>query len=146
MIEPENITQSPGFKLFKYPFQVYLILGNEICERFSYYGLHTILLLFLTTMHLLHKDTSISIYHGFNMLCYMSPLLGAIISDSYIGRFKTILYLSIIYAFGSIILAVSAIPNIINKFGLMGTLAGLTLIAIGTGGIKPCVSTFGADQ
>ncbi|KAF0989273.1 hypothetical protein HZS_3021 [Henneguya salminicola] len=97
-------------------------------------------------MHKLEKDNSISIYHGFNMLCYMSPLFGAILSDSYLGRFKTILYLSFIYAVGSIALAITAIPFFIKKIGLIGTLSGLFLIAIGTGGIKPCVSTFGADQ
>ena len=76
------------------------------------------------------------------MVCYFFPLIGAAISDSFIGKYKTILYLSIVYAIGLAGLSVTAIPSFqsITTIGL-----SLLLVAMGTGGIKPCVSSFGGD-
>lgn len=79
------------------------------------------------------------------MLAYFFPLIGAIISDSYLGKFRTILYVSMIYAAGSVLLALSSAEPIglpQKEFSILA----LFLIALGTGGIKPCVSAFGGDQ
>ncbi|XP_028409001.1 solute carrier family 15 member 2-like [Dendronephthya gigantea] len=130
----------------KYPCSVWFILGNEVCERFSYYGIHTILVLYLTSMLKMDNERATAIYHAFNMFCYFSPLFGAIIADSFLGKYKTILYVSIIYGIGNIIVAVTAVPSILNSVKLAGPMVGLLLIALGTGGIKPCVSAFGGDQ
>nr|XP_023020022.1 peptide transporter family 1-like [Leptinotarsa decemlineata] len=79
------------------------------------------------------------------MFAYFFPVLGAILSDSYLGKFRTILYVSMIYAVGSILLALTAIkPLNMPQKGM--SILGLLLIAVGTGGIKPCVSAFGGDQ
>lgn len=67
------------------------------------------------------------------------------IADSWLGKFKTILYLSIIYVVGSVILTLGAIPPL-NLPGDVMTMIGLVLIALGSGGIKPCVAAFGGDQ
>ncbi|KYN38878.1 Solute carrier family 15 member 1 [Trachymyrmex septentrionalis] len=91
------------------------------------------------------ESTSTIIYHVFSSLVYFFPLLGAIISDSWLGKFNTILYLSIIYSLGQVILSLSAATPIglpAKEFAILG----LILIAVGTGGIKPCVSAFGGDQ
>eukprot|EP00112_Aurelia_sp_Birch-Aquarium-sp1_P006295 Seg1697.12 transcript_id=Seg1697.12/GoldUCD/mRNA.D3Y31 product="Origin recognition complex subunit 2" protein_id=Seg1697.12/GoldUCD/D3Y31 len=129
-----------------YPVSVYFILGNELCERFSYYGMHAILVLYLTSMLKMDKDQATEVYHAFNMLCYFSPVFGAIIADSFWGKYKTILYISLVYALGNIVVAVTAIPKLLDAVKLAGPMIGLLLIAIGTGGIKPCVSAFGGDQ
>lgn len=55
-----------------------------------------------------HKATVV--YHVFIMFCYVVPIIGAICADSYIGRYRTILYFSIIYLFGNILLCLAAIP------------------------------------
>ncbi|XP_062862724.1 solute carrier family 15 member 1 [Trichomycterus rosablanca] len=101
-------------------------------------------------------DLATSIYHAFVALCYLTPILGAIVADSWLGKFKTIIYLSIVYTIGQIFMAVSAIHDITdtNRDGKPDNIAvhvalamiGLILIALGTGGIKPCVSAFGGDQ
>ncbi|XP_053483063.1 solute carrier family 15 member 1 isoform X2 [Ictalurus furcatus] len=101
-------------------------------------------------------DLATSIYHAFVALCYLTPILGAIVADSWLGKFKTIIYLSIVYAIGQIVMAVSAIQDITdtNRDGTPDNMTvhvalamiGLILIALGTGGIKPCVSAFGGDQ
>lgn len=79
------------------------------------------------------------------MFAYFFPLLGAILSDSYLGKFRTIFYVSIIYAAGSVLLALASAQPIglpQKEFSILA----LVLIAVGTGGIKPCVSAFGGDQ
>ncbi|XP_056012764.1 solute carrier family 15 member 2-like isoform X2 [Ostrea edulis] len=126
----------------KYPSSVFFILGNEFCERFSYYGMRAVLILYLTKWLGFSEDVGTSIFHSFVMLCYFSPLLGAILADGYIGRYKTILFVSLLYATGNLVMAVTAVP----PPEWYGPAVGLILIGFGTGGIKPNVSSFGADQ
>ncbi|XP_059198170.1 solute carrier family 15 member 1 [Centropristis striata] len=101
-------------------------------------------------------DMATSIYHVFVALCYLTPILGAIVADSWLGKFKTIIYLSIVYAIGQVAMAISAIHDITDAdrdgtpddmtFHVVMSMVGLFLIALGTGGIKPCVAAFGGDQ
>lgn len=128
-----------------YPKSVGFIISNEFCERFCYYGMRTILVLYLTRKLAYDDDTATIIYHVFTMLVYFMCTFGAILSDSWLGKFNTILYLSIVYACGSVIIALGAIPTL-NLPGQTMTLIGLALIALGSGGIKPCVAAFGGDQ
>ncbi|XP_066154994.1 peptide transporter family 1-like isoform X2 [Euwallacea fornicatus] len=132
-------------KKLPYPKSVFFIVTNEFCERFSFYGMRTILILYLTEILLYTETSAKMVYHGFAMFVYFFPLLGAILSDSWLGKFRTIFYISIIYAIGSILLALTAIDTLKipqKEF----TIISLLLIAIGTGGIKPCVAAFGGDQ
>lgn len=76
-----------------------------------------------------------------NFMC----IIGGIISDVWLGRFKTILVLSLVYVFGSAIVSISSIPVLDLSPKLM-LLIGLFCIALGAGGNKPCVSAFGGDQ
>lgn len=129
----------------KYPKSVFFIVTNEFCERFSFYGMRTILALYLSNMLKYSENTATMIYHVFICFVYFFPLFGAIVSDSWLGKYRTIFYVSIIYAIGQLILSASATP----PFGLPArelSMLGLLLIALGTGGIKPCVSAFGGDQ
>lgn len=71
-----------------------------------------VLSLYLYSMLKYSQDTSTIIYHVFTCFVYFFPLLGAIISDSWLGKFNTIFYLSIIYALGQVILSLSAAPPI----------------------------------
>ncbi|KAM9582752.1 solute carrier family 15 member 2 isoform 1-T1 [Trichechus inunguis] len=130
-----------------YPLSVAFIVVNEFCERFSYYGMKAVLTLYF--LYFLHwdEDTSTSVYHAFSSLCYFTPILGAAIADSWLGKFKTIIYLSLVYVLGHVIKSLGAIPVLGGQM-LHRVLAviGLSLIALGTGGIKPCVAAFGGDQ
>ncbi|XP_066249841.1 peptide transporter family 1 isoform X2 [Euwallacea similis] len=132
-------------KKLPYPKSVFFIVSNEFCERFSFYGMRTILILYLTEILFYPETSAKMIYHGFTMFVYFFPLLGAIISDSWLGKFRTILYISIIYAIGSILLSLTAIDSLKIPQKAF-TIISLLLIAMGTGGIKPCVSAFGGDQ
>ncbi|CAG5933400.1 solute carrier family 15 member 1b [Menidia menidia] len=139
-----------------YPISIFFIVVNEFCERFSYYGMRAVLVLYFKYFLRWDDDFATTIYHTFVALCYLTPILGAIVADSWLGKFKTIVYLSIVYALGQVIMAISAIHDITdgNKDGIPDNIAlhvglsmmGLLLIALGTGGIKPCVAAFGGDQ
>ncbi len=122
------------------------IVGNEAAERFSYYGMRTILVVFMTR-YLMGKDGELapmdeedakSYYHLFLSAAYFFPLLGAILSDVFLGKYRTIIGLSIVYCLGHLALAVDQ-----TRLGLA---VGLGAIAIGSGGIKPCVSAHVGDQ
>uniref|UniRef100_A0A8C7YD99 Solute carrier family 15 member 2 n=1 Tax=Oryzias sinensis TaxID=183150 RepID=A0A8C7YD99_9TELE len=123
------------------------IVVNEFCERFSYYGMKALLTLYFVTYLKWDKDLSTAVYHAFSGLCYFTPILGAIIADSWLGKFRTIIYLSIVYVIGHVVKSVGAIPTVGNTdVHIALSMVGLILIAIGTGGIKPCVAAFGGDQ
>ncbi|NXT05042.1 S15A1 protein, partial [Prunella fulvescens] len=141
---------------FGFPLSIFFIVINEFCERFSYYGMKAVLTLYFTRFLHWEDNFATAIYHTFVALCYLTPILGAIIADSWLGKFKTILYLSIVYAIGQTVLSVGSINDLTdhNQDGSPDAIAvnialsmvGLVLIALGTGGIKPCVSAFGGDQ
>ena len=122
------------------------IIGNELAERFSFYGMKCILIIFMT-QYLINDNNALDPmsdteatkwYHLFTSAVYFTPIFGALLSDVFIGKFKTILLLSIIYCFGHLSLAIDE-----TRFGLI---IGLSLISIGAGGIKPCVSAHVGDQ
>ncbi|KAM9396044.1 solute carrier family 15 member 1-like isoform 3-T3 [Salvelinus alpinus] len=139
-----------------YPLSIFFIVVNEFCERFSYYGMRAVLVLYFRYFLKWDDDLATSIYHTFVALCYLTPILGAIVADSWLGKFKTIVYLSIVYTVGQVVMAVSAIHDITDTdrdgtpdnmtFHVAMSMVGLFLIALGTGGIKPCVAAFGGDQ
>jgi len=134
-----------GEENVKYPYSVFFIIGNEFCERFSYYGMKSILSLYLKKKLHFSEDKATTIYHTFSTFCYFTPILGAWIADQLLGKFKTIVYISMFYILGHILKTVAAVPNLgIDPYSM--TFVGLALIAIGTGGIKPCVAAFGGDQ
>src|SRR5271168_2036263 len=83
-----------------YPPQIKYIVGNEACERFSYYGMRSILVVFMTTHLLFKPEEGKAIYHLFVSAAYLLPLLGGFIADRYWGKYKTILYISVIYCLG----------------------------------------------
>src|SRR3982750_2707221 len=127
------------------PRQIRYIIGNEGCERFSFYGMRNILTVFLTTSLLTYLPESErggaakDVFHTFVIGVYFFPLLGGWIADRFFGKYNTILWLSLVYCVGQACLAMF----VTNR---MGFYIGLGLIALGSGGIKPCVASFVGDQ
>ena len=64
---------------------------------------------------LLGKDSATAGYHLFSFACYFTPTIGAIISDGFIGRYSTILILSVIYLAGAVVLSITAVPQIAGR-------------------------------
>ncbi len=135
---PPNIkTMPPG---------VPYIIANEAAERFSFYGMRSILIVFMTQYLVTSSgaadqmgDAEARQYFAlFVAAVYFLPILGAILAEGFIGKYQTIFWLSIVYTFGHFALALNDTR--------MGLLLGLGLISFGAGGIKPCVSANVGDQ
>uniref|UniRef100_M3YJ40 Solute carrier family 15 member 1 n=1 Tax=Mustela putorius furo TaxID=9669 RepID=M3YJ40_MUSPF len=142
---------------FGYPLSIFFIVVNEFCERFSYYGMRALLILYFRRFIGWDDNLSTAIYHTFVALCYLTPILGALIADSWLGKFKVFPLLQTMITSLSPLEIVAGILSIINHQVLGSpsssclhflalSMIGLALIALGTGGIKPCVSAFGGDQ
>ena len=134
----------------RWPPQIKYIVGNEACERFSYYGITGILAGHITDEVIKGglgetKDDATAIIHFFKFANYFMPLFGAWLSDRVIGRYHTILWVSLVYCLGNGVLALSGFAGDAHA-RLLFLCAGLGLIAFGSGGIKPCVSAFMGDQ
>ncbi|MCR6654863.1 MAG: POT family MFS transporter [Opitutus sp.] len=138
LTSPQKITTMPP--------GIPYIVGNEAAERFNFYGMRAILVVFMTK-YLVDRSGELSpmseneankYYHLFLFANYFFPTMGAILSDAFWGKYRTIFWLSLVYCLGSVVLALDQ-----TRLGLT---LGLTLIAIGSGGIKPCVSSHVGDQ
>ena len=135
-------TQPPRARM---PRQIPFIIGNEGCERFSFYGMRNILTVFLQTSLLLYLPANerniaaTEVFHTFVMGVYFFPLLGGYLADRWFGKYNTILWFSLIYCAGHGCLA--AFPE-----SRAGFYTGLGLISFGSGGIKPLVASFMGDQ
>jgi len=122
------------------------IIANEGAERFSFYGMRAILVVFMTQYlldvsgapDLMSDEQAKGWYHLFVSAVYFTPLLGALLSDGVLGKYRTIITLSLVYCLGHLVLALDH-----TRIGLA---IGLGLIALGSGGIKPCVSAHVGDQ
>jgi proton-dependent oligopeptide transporter, POT family len=127
------------------PKQIRYIIGNEGCERFSFYGMRNILTVFLVSSLLLYLPEAErargakDVFHTFVIGVYFFPLLGGWLADRFFGKYNTILWLSLVYCAGQACLAMF----VTNRAGFY---IGLGLIALGSGGIKPCVASFVGDQ
>src|SRR5882672_10423382 len=131
MAKPEYLTAP--LKTDKMPPGVPFIVGNEAAERFSYYGMNSILVIFMTK-HLLDaqghpgpmsEPQADAWYHTFVSCLYFLAFLGAFLGDAVLGKFRTILFLSIVYCFGHLALALDH-----TRLGLT---IGLGLVALGAG-------------
>ncbi|MGZ3440539.1 MAG: POT-type proton-dependent oligopeptide transporter [Polyangia bacterium] len=120
------------------PAGIPFIVANEFAERFCYYGINAILSVYMTQFLRFGEAEATSFHSLFKSGAYFFPLVGAIISDVFWGKFRTIMIFSMSYVSGCAMVAL--VPG---KFGLV---TGLFLVAFGTGGIKPCVSTNVGDQ
>jgi len=122
------------------------IIGNEAAERFSFYGMRAVLVVFMTqyllgpngNLAVMGQDEAKGWFHLFVSAVYFMPLLGALLSDGLLGKYRTIILLSLVYCAGHLVLAIDH-----TRLGLT---LGLGLIAMGAGGIKPCVSAHVGDQ
>lgn len=124
------------------------IIANEAAERFSFYGMKAALAIFLANYlgllggENLSQSQATSYVSYFNGAVYLTPLLGALIADTFFGKYRTIMTLSVVYCLGHLCLALMGVGGVVQIW----LLSGLGLIALGAGGIKPCVSAHVGDQ
>ena len=142
-IAPGHNAPSPDARL---PRQIPYIIGNEACERFSFYGMRNILVQFLVSSVILayipegqREGAAKDVFHSFVIGVYFFPLLGGWLADRFFGKYNTVLWFSLIYCVGHACLAMF-------EGSRNGFYTGLFLIALGSGGIKPLVVSFCGDQ
>jgi POT family proton-dependent oligopeptide transporter len=114
-----------------HPPAFWFFFWGEFAERASYYGMRTLLPLYLTTVLRFDDADASSLYYAFKMSAYFLPLLGGIIADRWLGKYWTIVGFSVPYVLGHFILG---IPE------RWACLVALVLLACGTGVIKPNIS------
>jgi POT family proton-dependent oligopeptide transporter len=122
----------------RFPPQIKYIVGNEAAERFSFYGMRSILTVFMISHLMMADHQAEATFHLFVSACYLFPILGGWISDRFWGKYKTIMILSVVYCLGHLVLALKESTTTLYW--------GLGLISLGAGGIKPCVSAHVGDQ
>lgn len=155
-----KIRREPDHDLKTYPRGIPWIIMNEGAERFSFYGMRAILYVYIVGLYInsgasdkLAEADGKAAYHLFNAAVYALPMVGALLADRLVGKYRTIFWLSIVYCLGHAALALFESPQ--TQMDLLGTVLvdpidglyiGLALIAVGSGGIKPCVSANVGDQ
>ncbi|RVX04992.1 protein NRT1/ PTR FAMILY 3.1 [Vitis vinifera] len=136
------------------------ILANEICDRFASSGFHANMITYLTEVLNMPLVPASNTLTNFSGTASFTPLIGALIADSFAGRFWTIIVGSIIYELGLVSITISAVlPSLrpppcptkenckeASTLQLCILYISLLLTSLGTGGIRPCVVTFAADQ
>jgi POT family proton-dependent oligopeptide transporter len=145
---PETLS-APVDSKPRYPRSIPFIIGNEFSERFSFYGMRSILAIFLVerffnpnhvaSMTAVAEANSNAYTHAFSTLVYFTPVLGGILADWFFGKYRVILIGSIIYTFGHFILSMF-------DHSLAGFTTGMMIIAFSAGAIKSCVSANVGDQ
>jgi len=126
-------------EIFGHPAGLYILFFTELWERFSYYGMRAILVLFLISASTgdnpgfgWDEADAISLYGTYTMLVYVMSIAGGWVADKFWGQKRTVLIGGILLCFGHGVLAVEA---------LWAFYAGLGLIVLGVGGLKPNIST-----
>jgi POT family proton-dependent oligopeptide transporter len=140
-------------KLREYPTGIPFIIGNEACERFCYYGMRAVLWVHLTRLFVDFKpmaevasDVRSAVearatadVHLFFAGVFAFPMLGALIAERLLGKYHVIIALSLVYCAGCAVMSLGSGTE-------QGAVLGLSLIALGSGGIKPCVLANVGDQ
>ena len=120
------------------PPQVNYLLGSEVCERLSFHGMRSILTLYMVQALLYDGRDATVRYHLFVTATCLTPLLGELLADRFLGRYRAILWISLCCVSGYALLGAWE-----TRTGLLG---GLALVAAGAGSMKPCLSAFVGDQ
>ncbi|KAJ5893140.1 hypothetical protein N7504_009831 [Penicillium tannophilum] len=138
------------------PVSAWLVAIVELCERFTYYGMSGMFQNYIQrpldgsegrgALGMAHQGAT-GLTTFFQFWCYVTPILGAIVADQYLGKYKTIVWFCGIYLIGLLILVCTSIPVALeNGAGLGGFIVAILIIGLGTGGIKSNVAPLIADQ
>lgn len=122
-----------------HPKGLYMLFFAEMWERFSYYGMRALLILYLTQHWLFSDGKSNLIYGAYTSLVYITPVLGGYLADRYLGQRKAVLFGGVLLAFGHLFMAFEGVGGqddpTINIFWL-----ALALIIVGSGFLKANIS------
>lgn len=132
----------------------FFIVATASLERLAYFGMSSNLLMYFTLELNEHSATASRNLSNWTGACYIAPLFGAFVADGYIGKYWTIACSSVLYAIGMTLLTVSALAPRLFKTDVdeatesqtVACFTALYLVAVASGGVKACISAYGADQ
>ncbi|PVU94719.1 hypothetical protein BB561_002318 [Smittium simulii] len=125
----------------------YAVVATELCERYCFYGVTLILPPYLLIYHNLSRSQVVTRTKAFSFLAYFTTIVGSLVADQWIGKFRAILYFGLWYFVGSVLTTVSAIEFGSKSFReIMLYVSIYVFVAFGTGGIKGNVSSFVGEQ
>lgn len=125
-----ELDASSATKPQRHPRGLYVLFGAEMWERFSYYGMRALLVLYLTNHLKFERADALDVYATYTGLVYLTPMLGGYLADRYLGQRKAILLGGVLMALGHFAMAFEPILNL-----------ALGLIILGNGFFKPNIST-----
>lgn len=139
----------------KIPIRCWLVAVVELAERFTYYGLSAPFQNYMQNspsdspkgvLNLANKGAT-ALSYVWTFWCYLSPIIGAYVADTWLGKFNTICVFSVTYIIGIFILFITSLPSVANhSVSLGGFVAAIVIIGLGTGGVKSNVAPLIADQ
>lgn len=129
----------------KHPAGLYLLFSTEMAERFSYFGMRAIFILYMTKILMMNDTLASQIYGSYTGLVYLTPLIGGIISDRFWGNRRTIFVGQLLMAAGQFMMFISASFSDNPQISLMTMFVGLGLIIAGNGFFKPNICTMVGD-
>ncbi|KAF2160609.1 hypothetical protein M409DRAFT_70348 [Zasmidium cellare ATCC 36951] len=159
--EEEILTEAEKQSLRKVaddlPWSTFLVAIVELCERFTYYGLSGPFQNYISNSYHdpsglpgalgLNQHGATALTNFFQFWCYLTPIMGAVLADQYLGKYWTIFYFSIVYVVGIAVLFFTSLPaSIEGGMALPGLVVAMVVIGLGTGGIKANVSPLIAEQ
>lgn len=162
-IESRSLAIDENGPPLPYPKHVIFIIASQFCERFTYFGLRgmytsiqtysffhyssilAILPIYIFTKLNTDQTTTTVQYHAFSVFVYFMCIFGSITSDVWLGKYRAIVYLSIVDVFGNIIVTVGTLPDFAYHRSALFYI-GLICVGIGSGGMKPCIFAFGGNQ
>ncbi|QDS78078.1 hypothetical protein FKW77_003679 [Venturia effusa] len=141
----------------KLPPSAFLVAVVELCERFAYYGMSGPFQNYISNKYHdpsgnpgaigMKQAGATALTNFFQFWCYVTPILGAICADQWLGKYKTIVLFSVFYLVGLLVLFLTSLPVAIEGgYALGGLIAAMVVIGLGTGGIKSNVSPLIAEQ
>ncbi|KAJ9078885.1 hypothetical protein DSO57_1002121, partial [Entomophthora muscae] len=131
------------------PAAAYFILASTLFEQWCYVGVRNQMNIYLQTGLKLSESISKSHVHLFVGCSFLFPVLGAIMSDSYIGKYRAILIASCIYVVGAMLLSLFTVDGIVGSYGSFPVWAVMLpsmMVAMGSGFVMPNASPLGGDQ
>ncbi len=128
-----------------HPAGLYLLFSTEMAERFSYFGMRAIFILYMTKILMMNDALANQIYGSYTGLVYLTPLIGGIISDRYWGNRRSIFVGQILMAAGQFMMFLSASLASEVNISIAFMFAALALIICGNGFFKPNISTMVGD-
>ncbi len=128
----ENLLDASADTPKGHPRGLYILFGTEMWERFSYYGMRALLVLYLVQHHGWQPQESSAVYKWYTSLVYLTPLIGGFLADRYLGLRAAIIIGGVLMAIGHFLMAFEPLPMFY---------AALAFLILGNGFFKPNIST-----